>query len=413
MSALWTLPFILMLLAIAVLPLTATHWWERNLNKFWVCLALGLPVLLYLTIYFPSGTELLGHTTVEYLSFIILLASLYVISGGIFLEGDIRATPFNNTCFLLVGSVLASLMGTTGAAMVLIRPLLNTNAERKHVQHTVVYFIFLVANIGGCLTPIGDPPLFMGYLFGVPFTWTLRFWQPWLWTVGLVLLTYYIFDTLMYRREPESALTLDRSEVYRLSLRGQINLVFLAASVACVAFVTSSPAREILLVLLSAASLLWTPGTIRRDNAFSWGPIVEVAVLFFGIFLTMIPAIYLLKTDGATLGVTEAWQFFWATGLLSGFLDNTPTYVTFFNLAQSLGLENEIVGMPALLLEAISLGAVFFGAMTYIGNAPNFMVKTIAEERKIRMPSFFGFMLYSGAALLPVFLLNTWLWFTP
>lgn len=407
----WVLPFVLMLLAIAILPLTVGRWWEKNRHKLYVSIVLGLPVLVYFGLFFPYGLYHLAHTGVEYVSFLVLLASLFIISGGIFVEGDIRATPVVNTIFLILGSILASFMGTTGAAMVLLRPLLNTNSERKYVVHTVIFFTFLVGNIGGCLTPIGDPPLFMGYLFGVPFSWTFQLWRQWAFAVGMVTLIYFVFDTVMYTREPISRIERDVREVVPLRLHGSRNLVLLLFVVLAVALVTRTPYREVILVVLAAISLMITEKSIRKRNEFTYNPIIEVAVLFFGIFLTMVPAIYLLRTRGSELGVTEPWQFFWASGGLSSFLDNTPTYVVFFNLAQSLGMGNEIVGMPAKLLVAISLGSVFFGANTYIGNAPNFMIKAIAEERKIKMPSFFGYMVYSGFILIPVFIVITYLWF--
>jgi len=295
--------------------------------------------------------------------------------------------------------------------MVLIRPLLNTNKERKYVVHTVIFFTFLVGNIGGCLTPLGDPPLFMGYLAGVPFTWTFRLWREWAFVCGVVLAIYFVLDNIMYMREPLRRIERDIQEQQPLRLHGIVNLGLLALVVFSVAFVTQMPYRELLLIGLAVVSLVLTKKSVRQLNQFTYNPIIEVAVLFFGIFLTMIPAIYLLRTRGGELGISEPWQFFWATGALSSFLDNTPTYVVFFNLAQSLNVGSEIVGMTHELLAAISLGAVFFGANTYIGNAPNFMIKTIAEERKIRMPSFFGYMLYSLAILIPVFVLVTRIWF--
>ena len=407
----WITPFVLMLAAIALLPICTPHWWEKNLNKFLVSLLLGVPVLIYFGFFFPHGAAHLAHTAAEYLSFIIMLTALYVISGGIYAEGDIRATPAVNTALLLIGSVLASFMGTTGAAMVLIRPLLNINAERKNVVHTVVFFIFLAGNIGGCLTPLGDPPLFMGYLFGVPFTWTFQLWQEWLLTVAVVSGIYFALDSCMHSRESEEALLQDRLIYKPIRLHGTVNVLLLAGVVLSLMLFTAAWPRNLALIALAVVSLLTTKKSFREMNKFTYAPIIEVAVLFFGIFLTMVPAIYLLRMHGAELGVTEPWQFFWAAGMLSAFLDNTPTYVVFFNLAQSLNAGSEIAGMPARLLTAISLGAVFFGAMTYIGNAPNFMVKAIAEERKIKMPSFFGYMLYSSVVLIPVFVLMTFIWF--
>jgi Na+/H+ antiporter NhaD/arsenite permease-like protein len=288
--------------------------------------------------------------------------------------------------------------------------LLQTNRERRHVRHTVVFFIFLVSNIGGCLTPLGDPPLFLGYLAGVPFAWTFRLAPMWLLTTGLVLLVYFFWDRWAYRRETPEDLRRDRLEVRPLRLAGMENVVLLLGVVACVALLPA-PSREAGMIFLSALSLRRTPRELRHANHFTFQPILEVAVLFAGIFVTMLPALDLLRARGAALGVREPWQFFWATGALSSFLDNAPTYVTFLALAQGLNLGNEVVGVPHRLLAAISLGAVFMGANTYIGNGPNFMVRSIAEARGVAMPSFGGYMLFSGAVLLPVFAVVTLVFF--
>ena len=344
------------------------------------------------------------------MSFIVLLAGLFVISGGILLEGDLEATPRTNAAFLGLGALLASFVGTTGASMLLIRPLLQTNRERKHVAHTVVFFIFLVSNIGGCLTPLGDPPLFLGYLLGVPFTWTFRLFVPWLFTTALVLTVYVLWDRRAHAREARQDLKRDFYEVRRLRVAGKENLVLLAGVLAAVAFL-QAPWREVAIVALSALSYTQSDPALRKANRFTFHPILEVAALFAGIFVTMLPALDLLRARGAELGVREPWQFFWATGALSSFLDNAPTYLTFLALAQGLGQPAEVVGVPHATLVAISLGAVFMGANTYIGNGPNFMVRSIAEERGVKMPSFGGYMLYSGAVLLPVFVLVTLVFF--
>jgi Na+/H+ antiporter NhaD/arsenite permease-like protein len=401
------LPFIFMLLAIAVLPLSVPHWWERNRNKFLVACLLGLPILGLYVVREPGALIRMGE---EYVSFIVLLAGLYVITGGMLLRGDLAATPLTNTGFLAVGSVLASFVGTTGASMLLIRPLLQTNQERTRVKHTVVFFIFTVSNMGGMLTPLGDPPLFLGYLQGVPFTWTFRLWPHWLLMGGALLLAYFIWDSTQYAREPMAVLRRDRAQFEPLRVRGAINSVWLAGVVLAVAFLRE-PVREIAILALAGISLWRTPREIRRANGFTAYPITEVAVLFFGIFLTMIPALELLRLRGAELGVREPWQFFWATGVLSSFLDNAPTYLAFLALGQGLGLANEVVGVPDALLAAISVGAVAMGANTYIGNAPNFMVKSIAEEAGVKMPSFFGYLLYSGIVLVPLFAAATILFF--
>jgi Na+/H+ antiporter NhaD/arsenite permease-like protein len=426
------LPFIGMLLSIAILPLLPRthHWWEQNRNKLVVALAFaGVTLLYYLRVDgFAGAVEVLDHALLrEYLPFIILLFSLYVISGGISLQGDLPAHPATNTAFLGVGALIASLVGTTGASMLLIRPLLQTNSERKHVAHTVIFFIFLVSNIGGCLLPIGDPPLFLGYLKGVPFTWTLGLWKEWAFCSGLLLALYFCWDTRAYRTETGRDIVRDEAVRVPLALRGKINLLWLAGVVICVALVDPHKAlpglgvrppqlaREVLMLALVGLSLVTTPAGVRAANRFNYVAILEVAALFIGIFIAMQPPIEILNAQGAALGLTQPWQFFWATGMLSSFLDNAPTYVVFFETANAMThapgpgviqlLSQHFI--RADLLVAISLGAVFMGANTYIGNGPNFMVKSIAEQSGVRMPSFFGYMLYSGLILIPVFLLVT------
>ncbi len=396
-----------MLLAIAVCPLWVPHWWESNRNKLFASAILGLPVL---AIYGVRHPEALLHTAEDYISFIILLAGLFVISGGILLRGDLVATPATNAAFLALGGVLASFVGTTGASMLLVRPLLQTNSERTRVKHTVIFFIFIVSNVGGMLTPLGDPPLFLGYLAGVPFAWTLRLWPQWGLMLVALLAAFFVFDSVQFAREPLAAIRRDRSHVEPLRVRGGLNAVWLVGVVLAVALL-AAPWRELLIVALAAVSLKLTPHRIRRDNGFSAGPMIEVAVLFAGIFLTMIPALDLLRLRGDELGVRAPWQFFWASGALSSFLDNAPTYLTFLALGQGLRLPGEVVGVPAAILVAISVGSVAMGANTYIGNAPNFMVKAIAEEAGVKMPSFFGYMLYSGTILLPLFAIVTLVFF--
>jgi len=399
-------PFVLMLLAIALLPLVAPHWWESNANKARVALILGVPVAGYLLLQGEAGWHRVQHTLVEYVEFIVLLSSLYTISGGIALRGDLQATPVVNSCFLGLGAVLASIMGTTGASMLLIRPLLQTNAERRYVAHTVVFFIFLVSNIGGCLTPLGDPPLFLGYLRGVPFTWTLSLWPAWLAMVVVLLVVYGVWDIIMHARESPQALQFDRTHLEPLRLQGSINFLFLGLVITAVALVPS-PWRMLLMLAATGGSLLIGETAARHANQFTYAPIIEVAVLFLGIFLTMIPVLAFLDQHGASLGVNTPVRFFWITGVLSSFLDNAPTYVTFFEAARaqtSLTLGGTTVaGVQDIWLKAISLGAVCMGANSYIGNGPNFMVKAVAEDVGIRMPSFFGYMIYSGLILLPLF----------
>jgi Na+/H+ antiporter NhaD/arsenite permease-like protein len=294
--------------------------------------------------------------------------------------------------------------------MLLIRPLLQTNRERRHVAHTVVFFIFLVSNIGGCLTPLGDPPLFLGYLQGVPFLWTFRLFVPWLVTTALVLAVYLLWDRRAHATETRADLKRDFYEVRPLRVAGKENVVLLLGVLAAVALLRA-PWREAAIVGLSLVSYARTDPELRKANHFTFHPILEVAALFAGIFVTMLPALDLLRARGAELGVREPWQFFWATGALSSFLDNAPTYLTFLALAQGLGLPADVVGVPQPILVAVSLGAVFMGANTYIGNGPNFMVRSIAEQRGVRMPSFGGYMLYSGGVLLPVFVVVTLLFF--
>lgn len=428
-------PFVGLLLCIAVLPMVAGHFWESNRNKLLVALGWSVPVLAWFG-WMMAGSELgesawttLEHAMLEYLSFIVLLGSLFAISGGIFLKGDLRAAPAVNTAFLAFGAVLANLVGTTGASMLLIRPVLRTNSQREFVGHIPVFFIFLVSNVGGALTPIGDPPLFLGFLRGVSFFWPLaNLWGPWLVAVSVLLALFFAMDTHFYRKEKADALHLDQARVERLSIQGAWNFALLLGVVLAVLFLSPGEgtqdfrnwhAREVAMVLLAAASVLGTPREVRTRNAFTWGPIVEVAALFVGIFLTMIPATLLLEARGASLGVSQPWQYFWASGALSSFLDNAPTYVTFASLAcgtvpacpSAEHLGSLMTGEGRLLLAAISAGSVFMGANTYIGNGPNFMVRAIAEENGYRMPSFFGYMAWSGCILLPLFAFVTVLFF--
>ncbi len=422
---LWSVvPFAGLLLSIALFPLFAPSLWARHYAK--VCLAFGVPVAFFFLLRAPR--ELL-HTALEYASFLILLASLFTISGGILLRGTLRGSAGVNSAILAVGAVLANVFGTTGASMLLIRPLLRANAHRHRVAHVVVFFIFVVANIGGSLTPIGDPPLFLGYLRGVPFFWTLRaMGLLWAVTVALMIGVFYLVDRRALALEavaeatesgaspPASALAhpwpSDAGEGKArvpLSIEGMINLPLLMVVIGAVFLPT--PWREMAMAAAAVVSVWKTPAQVRAENEFTWYPIEEVAVLFAGIFATMIPALLILKARGAELGVSTPAHFFWATGALSSFLDNAPTYLTFFSLAQGVGGAQTVAGVSAPLLQAISAGAVFMGANSYIGNAPNFMVKAIAEEAGVRMPSFFGYMAWSCGVLLPIFALLTLLFF--
>ena len=409
-------PFALLLIAIAALPLVAHHWWERLRNRAIVTVLLSLPILIYLLIH---GRPELAHSMIEYLAFIALLGSLFVISGGIVVSGDIRATPGVNTAFLAIGAVLANFIGTTGASMLLIRPFLRTNSERTRVRHLPIFFIFLVSNIGGTLTPLGDPPLFLGYLRGVPFTWTLSLFPEWLFMVAVLLLIFFLFDSRELRRESPGTLREDRAHVDPIRIRGAHNFIFLLGVL--VAVFLPMLWRILAMGALAAGSYWSTKRSLHLANRFTFFPINEVAILFAGIFVTVVPALVLLEAHGQSLGVDEPWQYFWLTGILSSFLDNAPTYLTFTSLALSqtgvsgggsaplLQLVHSEEG--AQLLRAISLGAVFMGANTYIGNGPNFMVKSIVEERRLPMPSFFGFIGWSCAVLFPLFLLVTWIFF--
>jgi len=427
-SAWSMIPFGLMLLMIAIGPLVAEHWWEKNANKLIVSLLLGIPTAVCL-IMGGMVHELEHQLFNDYVPFIILLLALFVITGGIHISGDIKAKPWVNTTFLGLGWLLASIMGTTGAAMLLIRPLLTTNQQREHKVHTVLFFIALCANCGGLLTPLGDPPLFMLFLRGAEFTWFMSMWPQWLFTGGMLMLIYFALDTYYYKKEHWVALSADAREQVPMRLGGSINFLYLVGVVLSVAFINSGsiPAmgeenaplwlkylREIVLLSLTFLSLYTTKKKVRFElNKFSWSPIIEVAVLFLGIFTTMTPALAYLNANAASLGLTDAWQFYYSTGLLSSFLDNTPTAVAFHSVATGLTADqiaafggNMMAGIPEILLTAICIGAVFFGAMTYIGNGPNFMVKAIAEESGVKMPSFFGYMYkFSLIVLLPIYIL--------
>jgi Na+/H+ antiporter NhaD/arsenite permease-like protein len=408
------LPFVILLLMIAVMPLAFPHFWEKNRNKAIVAAIVSIPVLIFLL---ANSPEKLLHSAKEYFSFILLLASLFIISGGILVKGDLKATPAVNTVFLFIGAVLANLVGTTGASMLLIRPLLKTISQRKHIIHIPVFFIFIVSNIGGSLTPLGDPPLFLGYLRGVPFIWTLKLFPIWITAIAILLTVFYIWDSICYKKEKISHIKKDDTQKTPLSISGTINLLFLAGVVLAVFFQTPTPYLELIMVLMIVLSMAFTKKELRTENKFTFNPISEVAILFAGIFVTMVPLLALLEEKGASLGVTQPWQFFWLTGSLSSFLDNAPTYLTFTSLAASVTRSIGDGGFPVFigvrqdLLLAISAGAVFMGANTYIGNGPNFMVKSITEEQKIKVPHFFGYMMYSGMILIPLFILLTFLFF--
>jgi Na+/H+ antiporter NhaD/arsenite permease-like protein len=428
LSFVWLIPFAGMLLSIAFLPVFASHFWHSNRNQLLVALGWATPVLgllLWKSMDPHVGEEALHaleHAIEEYASFIVLLGSLYLIAGGIVLTGDIQARPSVNTAFLAVGALLANFIGTTGASMLLIRPMLRTNSERKNTRHIPLFFIFIVSNIGGALTPIGDPPLFLGYLRGVPFFWTLEHVGPIWWLPILLLLgLFYATDRYFYGRETAPDVLRDETQIEPLRITGGHNFALLGGVVLAVLFLSSVGyyVRELAMVGLAATSWFTTSAEAKAKNGFSFGPILEVAALFVGIFVTMVPATMLLQAHGAEFGVTEPWQYFWASGMLSSFLDNAPTYVTFAAMACG-GIEactgadqlQTLVADPrgAELLLAISLGSVFMGANSYIGNGPNFMVKAIAEENGYAMPSFFGYVGYAMLVLGPIYALVTFLW---
>jgi len=432
----WTLlAFPGMLLSIALLPLFFPQAW----GKFYplVCLAWLLMAFVAMYVSTPAGVDFLSvyaatylATAEQYVAFIVLLGSLFVISGGVHVSGHLPGEPSVNTVMLLLGSVLASLIGTTGASMVLVRPLLRANEGRKFQAHVMVFFIFLVSNIGGVLTPVGDPPLFLGFLKGIPFQWTLGLAPIWALCVGILLAIFYATDDWLFRRE---GLTHSLDGIH-FRIAGKHNLGLMAAVIGTVLATGvlhfdggiplgrwglihyESLLRDGLLIALAGLSVWLTRPTIRRANNFSFGAIREVAVLFAAIFFTMIPVVMLLTARGGELGLDTPAKYFWLSGALSSFLDNAPTYLTFLAAGMgALGL-HEAVQMTqsvhgAVVLQAISAGSVFMGANSYIGNGPNFMVKAIAEQHGVRMPSFFGYMLYSGGILIPLFVLVTVVFF--
>ena len=420
----YVIPFIGMLLSIAVLPLVAHNFWEKNYGK----ISLMWALLFYIPFLF-TGIEFAFHELMkviltEYLPFIILLFSLYTISGGILLKGSLVGSPKVNLIILMIGTILSSLMGTTGSAMLLIRPLLRANKMRANKVHTIVFFIFLVANIGGSLTPLGDPPLFLGFLNGIGFFWTASNMLYPMVTISLILfIVYYFLDSYFYKKEN---IILNNQSNEKLKIEGLFNFLliggvvfgvlisgmepfkFAISTIAGVDLLKGNLIRDLMLLSLALISLIFTKQEYRAMNGFTWHPILEVAKLFIGIFITIIPAIIILQKTEFNLGLSE---LFWLTGILSSFLDNAPTYLVFFN---AVGINPDIINsannpegfviMTKQLL-AISLGAVFMGANTYIGNAPNFMVKSIAEENGVKMPSFFGFMGWSLLILVPCFVI--------
>ena len=417
----WMLiPFAAQLLIIAILPLTKWgEWWEENRHKLLVSLLLGVPVGIWLCLHGMSH-ELEHQMIYDYVPFILLLMALFTTTGGICIKGDMRATPTTNTLIIGLGWVLASFMGTTGAAMLLIRLLLQTISQRQYKAHTVMFFIAIVANCGGLLTPLGDPPLFLLFQKGAPFGWFMHMLPEWALTGGLLLAIYWCIDTYYYKKEPWHLISADYREQVKVTATGLINIFWILCVVASTMFINSTyiPAmgtedapwylrllREWAFILIIALSVLTTKKQVRLDNHFSWTPILEVACVFLGIFATMTPALMFLEQH--PLPVQHPWEFVYATGSLSAFLDNAPTAMVFHATATSLPIVGTAVaGISEVYLKAICMGAVFFGAMTYIGNGPNFMVKSIAEESGIKMPSFFGYMFrFSLIILLPIYVL--------
>lgn len=436
---LWSgFPFAGILLSIAFFPLLAPHFWHHHYGKVTAVWALVFALPFVLQYGGVAAHEILHIYFKDYIPFIILLWALYTVAGGILLEGAPAGTPAANTGMLAIGIIIASWVGTTGASMLLIRPMLRMNKERKSNVHVFVFFIFLVSNLGGSLTPLGDPPLFLGFLHGVPFFWTMTLFPEMFAVSAIVLSLFFICDTVLYKREgPKS----HRKTSVAMRLRGLHNLIFLAGVIGGVLFsglvklgefnifgvhlATQDVLRDLFLVLMGWLSLKFTAREIREGNGFTWGPIQEVAILFAGIFMTIIPMLAMLRAGSAGAlafiieAVREPWHYFWASGSLSSFLDNAPTYLTFLSTAlgqfypgkSELESVHMLIAENEIYLKAISCGAVFMGANTYIGNAPNFMVKSIAEENGIKMPSFFGYMLYSLVILIPTFVLITLIFF--
>ena len=444
-SLLYCIPFAGILLCIALFPLVKPTWWEEHQAP--VVLAWSLAFIVPFVMGFGAhhtAEVVLECLINDYLTFIVLLFGLFCVAGNITLEGDLAGSPRINVGLLLFGTLLSSWVGTTGASMLMVRPIIKMNSWRKRKRHIMIFFIFLISNIGGCLTPIGDPPILMGFMRGVPFFWSLRLLPILAFNAAVLLFVFYHLDMRTYRKDIAEGRKPDISKPgTEIRIAGLHNLIFLAAIVVAVLLSGTLPSLplfrnadgtvrgipilgevtltwpaviEIAIILASAwLSFRTTSAKVRTENHFTWGAIKEVAILFIGIFITMQPALMILKANGASLGLDSPYQMFWATGALSSFLDNTPTYLVFLTTAGSLGFTEGIATalgtVPAKMLVAISCGAVFMGANTYIGNAPNFMVKSISDENGVRMPSFFGYILWSLGFLIPVFILDTLIFF--
>ena len=438
-SLAFSLPFLGMLLSIALMPLIAGEWWEKK--KQYLVILWSVLFLVPFAVRFTPGVMLETLCKIvfaDYITFIILLFGLFCVAGNISIKGNFRGTTKMNIILLIIGTALAGWVGTTGASMLMIRPIMKANSWRRHRAHTIVFFIFMVANLGGCLTPVGDPPLLMGFMRGVPFFWSLKLLPLMLLNAAVLLVIYGIMDHRYYKKElAEGNCPEESKEGINLKVDGKHNIIFLAMIIIAVLLSGALPSYEafsggihiigdvefgyaalieVIIILVAAAlSMKTTKKEVREANQFNWEPIKEVAILFIGIFITMEPALLFLEHHGASLGLTQPLQMFWVTGILSSFLDNTPTYLVFLTTAGTLGATSGVATMvgtiaPSLLL-AISAGAVFMGANTYIGNAPNFMVKAIAEENGIRMPSFFGYIKWSVCILVPVFILDSLIFF--
>lgn len=427
------IPFVIMLLSIAIMPLIAPRAWSRNINKLLFVLIISIPTAIMLS---RAGlSENLKHQMLyDYIPFIALLAALYVVTGGIHIHYSTTPTPVVNAAIMFIGYGLASVVGTTGAAMLLIRPLLEINRDRQYKIHTILFFIAMVANCGGVLTPLGDPPLFLLYLRGAEFSWFQTLFPQWAFVGSILLAAYLVIDTYIWKRKevigvrPRSEN--EEDEPIKISFSGAINLFFLSAILLSVAFINPAeiPAmeaedapwymrflREVVLFTILLCSVITTGKRVRKLNHFSWEPIIEVAILFIGIFVTMTPALLYLNENASSLGITEPMQFFFASGVLSSFLDNAPTAVAFHTVAKGLPIAEGtplMADVPIPMLTAIALGSVLFGAMTYIGNGPNFMVKAVAENEGVRMPSFFGYIFkFSLIILLPTYILMALVFF--
>ena len=437
---LWScIPFAGMLLSIAIVPLIKGEWWEKN--KKWVVIFWSALFIIPFAIkygFMVAGEAVSEVIVGDYLTFIVLLFGLFCVAGNISLDGDLAGSPKVNVVMLLIGTLLSSWIGTTGASMLMIRPIIRANKWRSRKAQIIVFFIFLVSNIGGCLTPVGDPPLLMGFTYGIGFFWSLRLLPLMLLNTLILLIVFYAIDRRAYRKDLAAGLRPEVKETHEpLRITGLHNIIFIILIVVAVILSGTLPKVnpvfgkgitilgttfsiasmiEVALILISALlAFKTTKKEVRQKNHFTWDAIQEVAVLFIGIFITMIPALMILKARGGDLGLTEPWQYFWITGCLSSFLDNTPTYLVFFTTAASMGYTAGITTalgvIPKVTLMAISVGAVFMGANTYIGNAPNFMVRSIAEENGIKMPSFFGYILWSLCILVPVFIIDMLVFF--